>query len=318
MLVFETFDGEHAGFGGTPKFPHVAPVRLALDLQAERGDPAWLGVAVRTLDGMGWGPLYDQQDGGFFRCAPLADWSGAPAEKLLATNAALLDLYVHAGVTLGHERFFARAVDLVHYINRALAASNGAWRVSACADATRQFSDSNASTASAVLHAAAVFQDETLGKRALDALERVLLASYRPGHGVAHSATGVRGLLTDQIAMANANLDAWESTGNIVYRMMAEELVHYALRTMWDEADGGFFDRTADGAMDDAPIRLVPMKPFVLNCEAAIVLRRLAAAVEDAGFATRAQEVLGAIARRAAGFGPLASHYVLARRVVLR
>jgi hypothetical protein len=317
-LVFDSFDQAHAGFGGAPKFPLVAPVRLALDLHAERQDPALLDIALRTLDAMGWGPLYDEDAGGVFRCAPRADWSGAPSEKLLATNAALLDLFLHAGTLLGNERYFARAVDIVHCINRAFAAANGAWRVSTCADATRQFSDSNASTVSALLHAATVFQDDTLGRHALDALERVLLSSYRPGHGVAHSAAGVRGLLTDQVAMARANLDAWESTGNIVYRMMAEELMHYALRAMWDEADGGFFDRVPDGAAEEIPIRLVPLKPFVLNCDAAVVLGRIAEAVEGAGFAERAHRVLEAMARRAAGFGPLAAHFLLARRAVFR
>lgn len=316
-LVFSAFDDEHAGFSAAPKFPLTAPVWLAVDLYAEEQTPAMLDCAVRTLDAMGWGPLYDERAGGFFRCAAGADWSNPPPEKLLAPNAALLDLYVHAGTVLGHERWFARAVDVVHYINRALVASNGAWRISECADATRQFTDSNAAAASAMLHAAAVFQDEALGKRALDALERVLLVSYKPGQGVAHSGAGVRGLLADQVAMAAANLDAWESTGNIVYRMMAEELMHYALRAMWDERGGGFFDR----AIDFDPGTGCPaaqLKPFTTNCDAALVLRRLAVAVNDAVFAKRADETLTAISGRAAESGPLAAHYLIARRAVLR
>jgi uncharacterized protein YyaL (SSP411 family) len=316
--VFATFDEVHAGFGGPPRFPHTAPVRLAVDLYAESGDPLMIERAARTLDAMGWGGLYDEIDGGFFRCAPNADWSGAVPEKLLTGNAALLDLYLCAGAAAGHERWFARAVDLVHFIERKLIAANGAWRLTACAAPGRQFSDSNAMTASALLHAARVFDDEALGKRALDGLERVLLSSYKPGAGVAHSAAGVRGLLTDQVFMAAANLDAWESTGNVVYRMMAEELMHFALRTMWDEEAGGLFDRaTAD---EDAQQGLlsVRLKPFVLNCEAAIVLRRLAEAVNDPEFARHAAAALDAVCGRAASHGPLAAHYVIARRAVLR
>ena len=81
-----------------------------------------------------------------------------------------------------NERWFARAVDLVHFIDakadrrqRRLALSpNPPIR-------RRQFSDANAVTASAMLHAAAVFDDEALGKRALDALERVLLVVLQAG-----------------------------------------------------------------------------------------------------------------------------------------
>ena len=36
--------------------------------------------------------------------------------------------------------------------------------------------------------------------------------------------------------MAAAYLDAHAATGNIVYEMMAQELAHYAVRMMWDEA----------------------------------------------------------------------------------
>ena len=316
--IFDSFDDIYAGFGGVPKFPHTAPVRLALDLFGEFHDDLMLERASRTLDAMGWGGLYDETGGGFFRCAPEADWSGAVPEKLLTGNAALLDLYVYAGTVASNERWFARAVDLVHFIERKLIAANGAWRLSECAEPGRQFSDSNAVTASAMLHAARVFDDEALGKRALDALERVLLSSYKPGAGVAHSAAGVRGLLTDQVAMAAANLDAWESTGNVVYRMMAEELMHFALRTMWDDADGGFFDRAA--ADDDAEQGLLAgrLTPFVLNCEAAVVLRRLAEAVNDPQFAHHATAALAAVGGRAASQGPLAAHYLLARRAVLR
>ncbi|CAN5862796.1 DUF255 domain-containing protein [soil metagenome] len=317
-LVFETFDEVHAGFGGAPKFPHVAPVRLALDLYAETGDLLMLERASRTLDAMGWGGLYDEREGGFFRCASEADWSGAQPEKLLPANAVLLDLYVYAGTVVSNERWFARAVDLVHFIEQKLIAANGAWRLSACAEPGRQFSDSNAVTASAMLHAARVFDDEALGKRALDALERVLLSSYKPGQGVAHSAAGVRGLLTDQVTMATASLDAWESTGNVVYRMMAEELMHFAIRTMRDEKAGGFFDRATGDEEADLGLLATRVTPFVLNCEAAIVLRRLADAVDDQEFARHAAGALEAVGGRAVSHGPLAAHYLIARRAVLR
>lgn len=315
-VVFSSFDEAHAGFGGAPKFPLTAPVRLAIDLHVETGDHEMRERAMRTLDAMGWGPLFDESGGGFYRCAAAADWSRPQPEKLLGSNTALLDLYVYAAGQLGQERFLARAADLAQYINRALGAPNRAWLVSESAEAARQFSDANALTASAMLRAAAAFGDDELGRRALEALERVLLASYRPGAGVAHSAAGVRGLLTDQVAMAAANLDAWDATGNVVYRMMAEELAHYALRTMWDGDGGGCFDRAAE-SLDDEPVQST-LKPFVLNCEAAIVLRRMAEATNDSTFAERARQTLEAVNARAADSGPLAAHYLIARRAVGR
>lgn len=314
--VFGHFDDRHGGFCGAPKFPLAAPVMLAIDRAAGDTSGRLRTIAVRTLDAMGWGPLYDEDDGGFFRCALHDDWSAPQPEKLLGVNAAMLELYLHAGVGLGDERWFARAVDLVSYIEAAHTAANGAWLVTPGAEPGRQFTDSNAAAAAALLLAARVFQDDRLGQRALLVLERVLLASYRPGEGVAHGATGVRALLADQVAMAAAVLRAWESTGNIVYRMMAEELMHYALRTMWDETGHGFFSVTDE--LRSAEPAGACVKPFVLNCDAAVVLTELAAATGTAIFAERGAETLAFVAARAPAFGPLAAHYLRARSAGLR
>lgn len=315
-MVMDSYDEAHGGFGAAPKFPLTAPVRLAIDLYAESHQPAMLEQAVRTLDVMGWGPLYDAESGGFFRCASSGDWTSPEPEKLLQTNISLLDLYLHAGERLGHERWFTRAADVVQYINRDLGGANNGWRVAESASPTRKFTDGNAVAVSAMLRAAAAFNDDGIGRYAVDALERVLLASYKPGHGVGHSAHGVRGLLIDQVAMAAANLDTWEATGNVVYRMMAEELMHYALRMMWDGAEGGFFDR-ADESRADEPSSGT-LKPLALNCEAAVVLARIAQATDDQLFARRAGDTLAAMRERAAESGALAAHYLLARRAVGR
>jgi uncharacterized protein YyaL (SSP411 family) len=168
---------------------------------------------------------------------------------------------------------------------------------------------------SAALHAATRFDDEGLRAFAIRSLERVLLRGYRPGAGAAHFNDGARtvsGLLVDQASMVAANLDAYEATGNIVYEMMAEELATFALRTMWDEAEGGCFDRTDEG---DAAIGLMRtrLKPFTINCDFARALRRLARTSGDASFGDYASAILTAMAPLAARQGPLAAHYLLGR-----
>jgi len=101
---------------------------------------------------------------------------------------------------------------------------------------------------------------------AIDELERVVAGAYRPGEGVSETATGhgTRGRLSDQTSTASALLTAFECTTRLPYSMLAEELMQFARRLLWDAGDGGFFDGHS-GA-----------KPFALNCEAASVLCRLA------------------------------------------
>ena len=335
-LVLDTFDPEHGGFGAAPKFPLVAPVRLALSLWSETRDPRVETILTSSLDAMGWGGIYDEGNGGFFRYAASRDWTHAHTEKLLDSNAALLRLYLDAGAVLEVSRYTERGADVLRYIQTWLADPvDGGWfasqeaaddyyatppepraNSSAPAVSALQFADGNAAMASAALHAAAVFGDDGLRDFALKSLERVLLACYKPGDGVAHfhSERGrVRGLLTDQVAMADACLDAHALSGNIVYEMMAEELMHFAARTMWDPEAGGFNDRAADAESDVGLLR-TPLKPFVANCDAAQVLRRLAATSGEHDFARLADETLQAIAPRAAAHGPLAAHYALAVR----
>jgi uncharacterized protein YyaL (SSP411 family) len=96
--------------------------------------------------------------------------------------------------------------------------------------------------------------------------------------------------------------------------MMAEELAHYAVRTMWDDEKGGFFDRAEPDEHERVGLMRQRLKPFVTNCDAARVLRRLAASSGDHEFTARADAALEAMAPLASSQGPLAAHYVLARR----
>ena len=333
--IFDGVDRDHGGFGFQPKFPLTAPLHLALDIWTETHDPRYEQIVVTSLDAIGWGGLYDDVDGGFFHYAGARDWRLPHTEKLLETNAALIRVYLDAGEALGVSRFTDRAADALRYVQTWLAEpADGGWYASQEADdgyygepdagvrrsraapavARLQFADSNAAMASATLHAARVFEDEGLRAFALTSLERVLLAGYRPGAGAAHYNDGqprVRGLLVDQAAMIAANLDAYEATGNVVYEMMAEELAAYAVRTMWDEAHGGFFDRADEGDLAMGLMR-ARLKPFVVNCDVARALRRLARTSGDSAFGETADAVLRAMAPLARHHGPLAAHYVLA------
>ena len=331
------FDPQHGGFGGAPKFPHAAPVRLALHLYREGGSDTHRDVAITTLDAMGWGPLYDEKDGGFFRYARRADWGEPNGEKLLDVNASLLDLYIDAAESLELGRYLERAADILRYVQTWLADQvDGGWAGSQRADPAYHaaedagpatvrtpppidrtlYTDWNALMASAAIKAGRALNDPSLSEFAIRSLERVALLCYRPGGGIAHYYDGeaqVRGLLDDQIAMASAQLDAFEATGNIVYEMLAEELALHAVNLMWDGDGGGFFDRTADAAAD-VGLLAERRKPFAANCAAARLLDRLGRTASKPRYRELAGRTLSAIGPRAAGEGPLAADYVLAVR----
>jgi uncharacterized protein YyaL (SSP411 family) len=336
-VVFDSFDSEHGGFGTAPKFPLIAPLELALDIYREAEDPAMAHLVEVTLDAMGWGGLYDEVDGGFFRYTATRDWHQPHQEKLLDVNASLLRMYVEASETLRIARYRERAGEVLRYVQTWLADPvDGGWAGSQQADrgyyaATLEerragtapkvdsvlYAGWNAAMVSATLRAAELLDDTALGEFALKSLERIVVACYSPGAGIAHCLDGrpsVRGLLDDQISMAAAHLDAHAATGNIVYEMMAQELAHYAVRTMWDEQHGGFFDRSVPEAAERVGLMRERLKPFVANCEAARVLKRLAGIKGDHNFGDQAEATLAVMAPLAPRQGPLAAHYLLALR----
>ena len=313
--VFSTFDEEYGGFGVEPKFPHAAPVQLALGLFRETGAARWRRIAERTLDAFWDGGLRDRAAGGFFRYAATRDWQLPHVEKLLDTNASLLALYAEASVVLGRSADRDRTAAVAQFITGSLRDAAGGYYGS---DADRVlYADANAAAASALLNAASALGDEELAREALASFERVLLGCYRPGAGLAHYVSGgdaVRGLLGDQVAAVTALLQAHDLTDGEPYQMMAEEIGHYLVREMWDEAAGGFFDRSSRD--DDIGLLRTRRTPFVLNAEAAIALARLQRVSREFDFAAYARGALAAAAREARTQGPLAAHYVLAARQV--
>jgi uncharacterized protein YyaL (SSP411 family) len=311
--VFATFDHDHGGFGVEPKFPHTAPLHLAMALFRESGDARWRAIVERTLDAMANGGLWDARAGGFYRYSTTRDWQLPHTEKLLDTNAELLRAYAEAALVFSRQVDRDRCAAIAGFITEGLRAEGGGYRGSD-ADGTL-YMDGNAKAAGALLGAATVLDDSALAREALASFERVILLCYKPGAGLAHYSDGVarvRGLLGDQIYTVGALIDAHDVSELEPYKMMAEELTHVAVRELWDEAGGGFIDRPGH----DADIGLLRMrrKPFVANAEAASMLARLERTSGDAGFHSRAEGALRAASEQLAGQGPLAAHYVLGAR----
>jgi uncharacterized protein YyaL (SSP411 family) len=291
-------DREWGGFGTGGKFLHALPLRFALAVYTASPDPRLEMLIVHSLDAVTRGGLFDEVDGGFFRCTAGRDWSRPHTEKMLDDQAAIVTLLVDASDVLARPAYRERALDVIRYVQRTLhdhqrggfyasqRADEDYYMVSGSIRETLEqppvdrtlFIDSNAQAASAWLRASAAMDDVALGRTALTALERVLLSTYRPGEGVAHfvgAAPEVRGLLTDHVHAAAALLDLDEAVANETYSMLAEELMRTAIRTMWDDDAGGFRDHEPRGS-EDVGLLADPVKPLTLNCLAAVTLARLA------------------------------------------
>jgi len=110
----QQFDANWGGFGGAPKFPP----HLALELIFRRGTEKDQAMALRTLDAMWEGGLYDHLGGGFARYSVDEQWLVPHFEKMLYDNAQLVPCYLEAYRITGNERCARIARETLDYLLR--------------------------------------------------------------------------------------------------------------------------------------------------------------------------------------------------------
>jgi uncharacterized protein YyaL (SSP411 family) len=123
----ELADPEWGGFGSAPKFPPAS----ALELLLRRGGPE---LAVRTLDAMAAGGMYDLVGGGFHRYSVDDRWLVPHFEKMLYDNALLVPAYLHGWLVTGEARYRGVVEQTVEYALRDLRLPDGGFASSQDAD----------------------------------------------------------------------------------------------------------------------------------------------------------------------------------------
>ncbi|NED99808.1 thioredoxin domain-containing protein [Phytoactinopolyspora halotolerans] len=130
-----TFDAEHGGFGGAPKFPPSMVLEFLLRHHARTGDERSLAMVERTCEQMARGGIYDQLGGGFARYSVDQSWTVPHFEKMLYDNAQLLRVYVHLWRVTGSPLAQRVVRETVEFLLRDLRTPEGAFASAIDADA---------------------------------------------------------------------------------------------------------------------------------------------------------------------------------------
>ena len=129
-----SFDRDHGGFGGAPKFPHPAELEFCLRQYARTGNAHALQMVRKTLIEMARGGIHDQLGGGFCRYSVDAEWTIPHFEKMLYDNGPLLALYADLARITAEEEPALVARGIVGWVAREMRAADGAFYSSLDAD----------------------------------------------------------------------------------------------------------------------------------------------------------------------------------------
>ncbi|MCC7418442.1 MAG: hypothetical protein IT176_14995 [Acidobacteria bacterium] len=218
----------------------------------------------------------------------------------IVERAARLAMFVEALPVASDERIGGAVQDLLASLSREWGASIDV--------------EASAASVDACLAAALALGSGAIVRTAVDELERSVGSAYRPGRGLLdprHDAGP--GRLADHVRCAAALLTARGATGRVPYGMLAEELMQFARRTLWDAAASAFEARPGSR-----------VHPFALNGAAARVCCRLAAlhgdrlyretaiVADGADHRAAAAAILDGLSARLSGYGAERAEYALA------
>ena len=122
-----SFDAQHGGFGGAPKFPHATEQELSLRRFAATGAQNALHMATFTLEKMALGGIYDHLGGGFSRYSVDQHWMIPHFEKMLYDNGPLLRLVTDAWLATANPLFAQVAEETAAWIMREMQSPEGGY-----------------------------------------------------------------------------------------------------------------------------------------------------------------------------------------------
>jgi len=128
------FDETHGGFGGAPKFPISHQIGFLLRYWKRTGKDEALAMAVKILEAMRRGGIFDHIGFGFHRYSTDAEWLVPHFEKMLYDQALLAEVYAEAFAATGKYDFKRTATQVAEYILRDLTSPEGGFATAEDAD----------------------------------------------------------------------------------------------------------------------------------------------------------------------------------------
>ena len=129
-----SFDEDNGGFGRAPKFPTPHNLLFLLRYWSRTKEKNALAMAEKTLRAMRLGGIFDQIGFGFHRYSTDSEWLVPHFEKMLYDQALLTLAYTEAFQATGAGKFKVTAKEVLDYVLRDLASTDGGFYAAEDAD----------------------------------------------------------------------------------------------------------------------------------------------------------------------------------------
>ncbi len=128
------FDERWGGFGGAPKFPPHAALRLLMECYQHSGAANCLEMLTTTLDRIQEGGIHDHLAGGFARYSTDDTWHVPHFEKMLYDNAQLAKSYLFAYRQTKNVAYRTTLEGILDWVKRELTSPDGGFYTGLDAD----------------------------------------------------------------------------------------------------------------------------------------------------------------------------------------
>jgi uncharacterized protein YyaL (SSP411 family) len=132
--LLQQADKEKGGFGNAPKFPGTMAISFLLEHYHYTGYEPALKHALRSLDAMIEGGIYDQLAGGFARYATDRNWLAPHFEKMLYDNALLVSALCDVYSLTKNEKYRKIIEEVIAFAERELKDGSGGYYCALDAD----------------------------------------------------------------------------------------------------------------------------------------------------------------------------------------
>lgn len=263
----KAYDVKYGGWGELDKYLDADATELLLE-RARDGDTQAAKRARQTLDQNL--KLIDPVWGGVDQYADQVDWSGPHFEKLMSYQAGDMRLYAEAWALWKDPKYLQAAKAIRGYIKQFLTSPSGAFYTNQDADLSQKipghvyyaldnaqrrklgiphvdqhiYSNNNGWAIAGLCKYHDVTGDAEALKTARRAAQWILAHRALPGGGFAHGTNKSAHALGDTLAMGQAFLDLYRSTGTRIWLTRSEAALNY-IDSHFHDSRGGYFDTAA-------------------------------------------------------------------------